>query len=172
MVTKQQQLEWLANKYKTWRGQGAEYLCLSTTELGKFAVVNSHVITRKEWQQERDKMSSKPEVDSSWYERGELPPVGNVIEAWFDDGKECWHMADVVGYNKHENGVIAVSLIGKHERKLVWVHHFRPLRTEREKAIEEIASYFCDADGCQVTPCVADIISARLYDAGYRKVKP
>ena len=79
MVTKQQQLEWLSRKYKTWPEQGATYLCLSIAEVGKFAVVNSHVITRKEWQQEREKMSSKPEVDNSWHERGELPPVGNVI---------------------------------------------------------------------------------------------
>ena len=65
MVTKQQQLKWLAKKYKTWPEQGATYLGLSVTEVGKFAIVNCHLITRQEWRQERDKMSSKPEVDHS-----------------------------------------------------------------------------------------------------------
>ena len=59
MVTKQQQLEWLAKKCKTWSGQDATYLCLSVAEVGQFAVVNAHVITRKEWKQERDKMQQQ-----------------------------------------------------------------------------------------------------------------
>ena len=86
MVTKQQQLEWLANKYKIWPEQGATSLGLSVSEIGKFAIVNSYMITRKEWQQERDKMqkqSEQPTPGTSWYERGELPPVGIPVELWW-----------------------------------------------------------------------------------------
>ena len=54
-VTKQQQLEWLAKAYKTWPEPGSHSLRLSAFEVGKFAMVNCYVITRKEWQQERDK---------------------------------------------------------------------------------------------------------------------
>ena len=219
MVSKQQQLEWLANKYKTWRGQGAEYLCLSTTELGKFAVVNSHVITRKEWQQERDKMQqkcnesecgvmtldeaidhaneksselegvcaenhrllahwltkyrdtlskdNKPAPDSSWYDRGEFPPVGCKCE--MIDDRYDWVECDVIAHKDS----FCIAWVDSRMSPFYTndLNEFRPLRTEREKAIEEITSYFCDADGCQVTPCVADIISARLYNAGYRKLK-
>ena len=83
-------------------------------------------------------------------------------------------MADVVGYNKHENGVIAVSLIGKHERKLVWVHHFRPLRTEREKAIDEMAASIgaeFKFEGYDLHTKITRSLSEFIYDAGYRKVK-
>lgn len=59
IVTKQQQLEWLAKAYKTWPEQGSHSLCLSAFEVGKFAIVNCYVITRKEWQQERDKMQKQ-----------------------------------------------------------------------------------------------------------------
>ncbi len=59
IVTKQQQLEWLAKAYKTWPEQGSHSLRLSAFEVGKFAIVNCYVITRKEWQQERDKMQKQ-----------------------------------------------------------------------------------------------------------------
>ena len=59
IVTKQQQLEWLAKAYKTWPEQGSHTLRLSAFEVGKFAIVNCYVITRKEWQQERDKMQKQ-----------------------------------------------------------------------------------------------------------------
>lgn len=49
-----------------------------------------------------------------------LPPVGMVIEAWFDDGRRCWHKAHVVGYHPSEANTIAVSLIGDHESRLIW----------------------------------------------------
>ena len=164
MVTKQQQLEWLANKYKTWPEPGAESIGLCVAEIGKFATVNSHVITRQEWQQERDKMSSKPEVDSSWHERGELPPVGVPVELWF---------GGVFVYNCE---FIAI----RGNTYVVWDldddkpdcpdrmnSQFRPIRTEREKAIDEMVSII-KGSAFQDPEFTASI----LYDAGYRKVKP
>lgn len=85
-----------------------------------------------------DNQDQKMKQDNGWFERGDLPPVGIEIEAWFDDGRECWHKADVIGYSLQEERVLAVSLKGTHDRKLVWVHHFRPIRTDRDVLIEII----------------------------------
>ena len=165
MVTKQQQLEWLAKAYKTWPEQGSHSLRLSAFEVGKFAIVNCHIITREEWQQERDKMSGKPEVDNSWHERGEFPPVGCECEMkhrlWIKP-KEVKIAAITKEY------VIVVD--GQCEQ-----HYylrditFRPLRTEREKAIDEMKS-LCAYPGSWNSTYKS--FAEALYDAGYCKVKP
>ena len=101
--------------------------------------------------------------DNVWFERGELPPVGTEIEAWFDDGKECWHKADVIGYSLQEERVLAVSLKGTHDRKLVWVHHFRPIRTERNALVEVLTKV--KAQGVDIIG-VADAILAAGFSLG------
>ena len=164
MVTKQQQLEWLANKYKTWPEQGATSLGLSVAEVGKFAIVNCHLITRQEWQQERDKMSSKPEVDNSWYERGELPPVGCECSAMRDGN---WVKVEVLRHRVNKNGMNVAAVMNCDSFNVFWATDFRPLRTEREKAIDEMVSIIKGA-AFQDPEFTASI----LYDAGYRKVKP
>ena len=165
MVTKQQQLEWLAHKYKTWPEQGATSLGLSVAEVGKFAIVNCHLITRQEWQQERDKMSSKPEVDSSWYERVEFPPIGTVCE--MIDDKNTWLECEVIS---HKDG----SCIGwiPSQKAPFYTYDkngFRPLSTEREKAIDEMKS-LCAYPGRWNSTYKS--FAEALYAAGYRKVKP
>jgi len=118
-------------------------------------------------------MSSKSEVDNSWYAREELPPVGCECEfcSSYDEWTD-WRRAVFVGFDSTGNGVVSVFGDAK---ALLWISSnpddFRPLRTERENAIDDISSYFCDADGFQVTPHATDLIAARIYDAGYRKAK-
>ena len=164
MVTKQQQLEWLANKYKTWPEQGSPYLGLSAVELGKFAIVNSHTITRTEWQQERDKMNSKPEVDSSWYDRGELPPVGVPVELWF--GGTFAYRCEFI--TMRGNAYVVWNLDDDKPDCADYMNsQFRPLRTEREKAIEDMSRVMHEHDSV-----INDVTLGALYDAGYRKVKP
>lgn len=102
-------------------------------------------------------------VGDDLHARGELPPVGTKCLCWFDDGRECWHECIVIGSIDSEikNGYLAVSLIGKHERKLVWANEFRPLRTEREKFIE--AAMSAAGDYHKLEDILAD-----LFDAGFR----
>ena len=170
MVTKQQQLEWLANKYKTWPEQGAASIGLSIAEVGKFAIVNSYVITRQEWQQERDKMNSKPEVDNSWNKYGELPPCGVPVELWVG-GSFAYNCEFIT---RRSNHYVMWNLDADRPDAADYMNsEFRPLRTEREKAIDEMV-YILKAkfnrpgvDGIAVSGIVNE-----LYDAGYRKVKP
>ena len=165
MVTKQQQLEWLAIQCDKWPS-GMEYLLMSDFTIG---LIGGDVkVTRQEWQQERDKMSGKPEADNSWYERGELPPVGCECEI----KHKCWVEFQRVS-------VLAITseyvIISGHPTPAREQHYhlrdvtFRPLCTEREKAIDEMKS-LCAYPGswCSTYKSFAEA----LYDAGYRKVKP
>ena len=149
-VTKQQQLEWLAEKYKSWPEQGATSLGLSVSEVGKFAIVNSYVITRKEWQQERDKMQeqpAQPAQDNSWHERGEFPPVGC----------ECDIRHSYCNPEKYEKVTVAaitseyviVKYATFEQHYMLKDISFRPTRTEREVLIsviiDEMNRYDTDA---------------------------
>ena len=112
-------------------------------------------------------MSSKPEVDNSWHERGELPPVGCECEYKpVNDWVKCKVL--FAGDSLYVLGVQEVEICVR-----VLDVDFRPLRTEREKAIDEMVDIlkakFNRLGGDGIT--VAGIVD-ELYDAGYRKVKP
>ena len=164
MVTKQEQLEWLARKYKTWPEQGSSTLRLSAFEIGKFAVVNAYIITRKEWQQEREKMSDKPEVDGSWFTYCKLPPCGIPVELWVGGtfAYNCEFIAmrgnTYVVWNLDADKPDCADSLNS---------EFRPVRTEREKAIDEMADLIAKSVFGSAK-CQAE----KLYEAGYRKVKP
>ena len=163
-VTKQQQLEWLAKKYKTWPEQGATSLGLSVAEIGKFAIVNCHLIPRQEWQQEREKMSDKPEVDDSWFTYCKLPPCGIPVELWVGGtfAYNCEFIAirgnTYVVWNLDADKPDCADSLNS---------QLCPVRTEREKAIDEmtdlIAKSVFGSAKCQ---------AEKLYDAGYHKVNP
>ena len=61
MVTKQQQLEWLAKKFDAWPGFAGIPIKMSINDLGRIELATNvhHKITSQEWQQERDKMNGK-----------------------------------------------------------------------------------------------------------------
>ena len=162
MVTKQQQLEWLVKAYKTWPEQGSHSLRLSAVEVGKFAIVNCHVITRKEWQQEQDKMSSKPEVDNSLSKRGSCPPIGVPVELWFGGSFAyncefiCMRGRNYIVWNLDADRPDCADIMNS---------EFHPLRTEREKAIDELNALVGDIEKY---PTWRDAITG-IIDAGYRK---
>ena len=166
MVTKQQQLEWLVDTFDMWPNINSCAIKMSVKSIGCEALLDGecHTITRKEWQQERDKISSKPEVENSWRERGDLPPVGVPVELWFGGSfaYNCEFIAmrgyTFVLWNLDDDKPDCADSMNS---------QFRPLRTEREKAIDEMVSIIKGA-AFQDPEFTASI----LYDAGYRKVKP
>ena len=168
MVTKQQQLEWLASSWPIWYHPMGKVF-MSRTAIGNFVSMtnNSHQIIREEWQRERNKMSSKPEVDNSWHERGELPPVG--CECLILNGETVKIISHgsisclpVAFYPYGMDGLYSAAPASS----------FRPPRTEREKAIDEMAYEFIDHYGDPKGGERYLKIATKLYDAGYRKVKP
>ena len=95
---------------------------------------------------------------SDWHKNGELPPVGEVCEAYIDYPPQ-WIETEIVA---HKDG-FAIGwcksvMKGCHGDK---AHEFRPLRTEREKAIDEMMEH-CNYLGSRD-------FAGELFDAGYRK---
>jgi hypothetical protein len=97
-----------------------------------------------------------------------LPSVGDEIEVWYDDGKECWKRAVVIGYypDPESKQVIAVNANTEgHKWKLMWSNQFRPIRSEEDKAVEEMMRIWVSTTGTDGQRMQA------LYRAGYRKQK-
>jgi len=166
MVTKQQQLEYLARECHSWRGR--DFILVSDTELGYRLPVSSgcHLITRQEWQQERDKMSSKPAQDNSWHERGELPPVGVPVELWWG-GSFAYNCEFITRRGHH---CVMWNLDADRPDAADYMNsEFRPLRTEREKAIDEMVSVILDYDGYMITSATAKLVARQLHDSGYHR---
>ena len=161
MVTKQQQLEWLAKKYERWPVVD-EYVVMNGYGIG--IAGGAHYITKGEWQQERDKMSSKPEVDSSCHESGKLPPVGVPVELWF--GGSFAYNCEFIGMRGYTYVLWNLD-DDKPDCADSMNSQFRQLRTEREKAIDEMANLIAKSVFGSAK-CQAE----KLYDSGYRKVKP
>ena len=109
-------------------------------------------------------MSSKPEVDNSWHERGELPPVGCECEIRHN----CWRefqRITVVAITREYVIVEYDSVVAREQHYHLSDMTFRPLRSEREKAIDEMANLIAKSVFGSAK-CQAE----KLYDAGYRKV--
>ena len=95
-----------------------------------------------------------------WHKNRELPPVGEVCEAYIDYPPK-WIETEIVA---HKDG-FAIGwcksvMKGCHGDK---AHEFRQLRTEREKAIDEMV----DCLSSRWANC--EEIAAHLYENGYRK---
>ena len=166
MVTKQQQLEWLAENHESWPHIGP-VMIMSDKSIGAYygaPMPGCHFVSLTEWQQERDKMSSKPEIDNAWHERGELPPVGCECEA-MRDGE--WVTVEVLRHRVNNVGMNVAAVMNCTQFNVFWATDFRQLRTEREKAIDEMASLISKSVFGSAK-CQAE----KLYDAGYRKVNP
>ena len=170
MVTKLQQLKWLAKRFDSLPF-GSDSIVMSDEVLGYLG--HEHKITNQELKQERDKMSSKPEVDNSWYERGELPPVGCECRFFSDGYDENWfdwcifHGLATCGglivehHHKTSPSRVTVCLFNPRTTK------FRPLCTKREKEIDEMGATLRNRGSA-----ISDVILGELYDAGFRMVNP
>lgn len=112
-------------------------------------------------------MTSESEVTinvGDWHKNGEFPPAGDVCEAEYNTTPSVWESVRVVGFDDGECVFRWISgcnsgLIGAYSRP----KDFRPLRTERDKAIDEMMAIASTEWGS-----IEDVCGA-LYMAGYRK---
>jgi hypothetical protein len=121
--------------------------------------------------------------DNSWYENGELPPVGTKCEVTHNGISGIWEEIEILKHDINYKGsgssgrLACISLSGinvgrsRKEGDLFWLHNvkdedckFRPIKTEREMAIDDMLKI-------AYTPEVINnrTIMGALYDAGYRK---
>lgn len=183
MVTKQQQLEWLAKAWENFT-DNRHKVFMSVYRCGDFVgfhAVEKHEITKQEWQQEREKMQKQGEKADSWHERGELPPVGEVCEFINTDDAE-WHSQLSTGseveilahYSPCQDSMTVAVFAHKvsdwnQKGRLVDQGTkvcFRPLRAEREKAIDEMIAVISSMNILSIKS-----IAEKLYDAGCRMEK-
>ena len=169
MVTKQQQLEWLAANIPEWNS-AFNFVIMSVMDVGVYAYPGDkvrHEITFNEWQQERDKMSSKPEVDNSWHERGEFPPVGCECEIKHENS-EGWIKAKVVSITSEYAILVNQGNTGEYPVRLLKTK-FRPMDYEKTLFVSGVI----DMVACGlISHESAKELATSMFDAGYRKVKP
>lgn len=120
---------------------------------------------------------------SDWHKNGELPPVGEVCifdptggECYFNDDelKAKGHQVCILAHTKYKQEYVSVAVFKWDLDECCGVSSanacsFRPIRTEREKAIDEMVCEFIDHHGDPKGGERYLGIAEKLYDAGYRK---
>lgn len=111
---------------------------------------------------------SEKQQDNSWFERGELPPVGVVCEYTLG-ANAPWYQCEIK-YVVHGDGVVMKRIpCGSEQYCSLYSKHpvsFRPIRPGREKAIEGMKRY-CPYPGSWNSTYKQ--FAEALYDSGYRK---
>lgn len=115
--------------------------------------------------------------DNSWYEKGDLPPVGSKAIVDSEDCRDGYvrsfngMIVDIVLHMTDNQGdsIAVFSMIDPSDRDCLKFHGmmrncFKPIKSEREAAVEEIQIIVSQGDNISLK-----LISERLYDAGYRK---
>ena len=164
-VTKQQQLGWLAKNCESWPVM-SEFIVMHSANIGVCG--SCWEITLEEWQRERNKMQKQAErtaqsaQDNSWHERGELPPVGVPVELWV--GGLFAYNCEFITRRRHH--YVMWNLDADRPDASDYMNsEFRPLRTEREKAIDAACDVICKKG---VNDFERGVIT-KLYDAGMLK---
>ena len=114
-------------------------------------------------------MGDKPEVDDSWHERGELPPAGVPVELWWG-GSFAYNCELItrrghhyVMWNLDADRPDAADYMNSEFRPL---SQLNPLRTEREKAIDEMVKLI--GHGYMSAEMAKELV-IKMCDAGYHK---
>ena len=177
MVTKRQQLKWLAKRFESLPFDG-DSIIMSDEVLGYLG--HEHKITNQELKQERDKMQKQHDFDigsnlkvsvaatsngfgemkinTLWHELGEFPPAGTVCEVYENEWVETFIIGmDKEGYCVYTTSDPDVGYDGDNDPS-----SFRPVRTEREKVIDAACKTIGDVIGGR-------LVVERLYDAGLLK---
>ena len=163
MITKLRQLKWLAKRFDSLPF-GSDSILMSNDVLGYLG--HEHEITNQELKHERDKMDSEPEVGNPWFERGELPPVGVPVELWV--GGSFAYNCEFITRRGHHYVVWNLDA-DRPDASDYMNSRFHTLRTEREKAIDEMVSVILDYDGYMITSATAELVARQLHYAGYHK---
>ena len=114
-----------------------------------------------------DSQEKEMKQDNKWFERGELPPVGEICEIHHS----CWNESkfEKVKIAAITKDYLIVEYATFEQHYLRKDMSFRSLRTERDKEIDEMVGEFIDHYGDPKGGERHLGIAEKLYDAGYRK---
>ena len=117
------------------------------------------------------KKETNQESVSDWFERGELPPVGSIVQFYNNldyeptELTEQWDNGDILEVLSHQK-------VGKNDVVVCWNKTsetacslvrgcVKPLKSERERFVEAATSVFFNGSNCEQ-------MAEALYDAGCR----
>jgi hypothetical protein len=102
-------------------------------------------------------------MSNEWFENCELPPVGTLCEYRVGNfWKPCEIKGDAFDYGER----VVLAQVGDTAKLVTSKCKLRPIKTEREKAIEEMVKVLIRGNGSTLGDCAKN-----LYDAGYRKLE-
>lgn len=116
--------------------------------------------------------------DNSWYEKGELPPVGMIVSYYNSDENpdpegtctDDWKNGDnleVLAFRKVNGSILPIVFnIRDETASCLIIQYIRPIKSDREKAIEEMKEI---VNSVKADVLTQDLFLGAIYDAGYRK---
>ena len=111
-------------------------------------------------------MQKQGEKADSWHERGERPPVGCECEIHHEQWpNDDWEIVRIMAITEE---YVIVKYHRCEQHYLLANMKFRPLRTEREDAMEEIIKAMIDT----ATAKLRNELTERMRSAGFRMEKP
>lgn len=106
--------------------------------------------------------------DNGWYERGELPPVGTECDISVGNfWKTCCIKGAAIDYGCH----VVLVQVGEAAKIAENPKLFRPIKSEREKAIDNAANVIMKSATSHVGSVCAKRIAEELFDLGFLKLQ-
>ncbi|MGL5219614.1 MAG: hypothetical protein ACRC8G_09070 [Plesiomonas shigelloides] len=185
----QDDLDWLARYMHEWPFGIQSYVYVITEDDGSkiwggnvhYCAKRHQKVGKEDWLARRAELTKRDAtvcggqkyIDATWHERGELPPVGVECEINGAVSQELrkdnleWTRCVILSHTSFPGGApIAVAKCDE-EASFGWgtAKKFRPIRTERDEAIEAMKAH-CQYQGSWETTYM--LFAESLYDAGYR----
>lgn len=113
-----------------------------------------------------EQLGNSEQLDNSWFERGELPPVGVKCEVYGALGQyNEWHKCEIFAV---EFGRVFIKNDKGFTDRSITNIRFRPIKTERENFIDAAIKVVTPEDSKMISTNTASNLFGKLYDSGFR----
>ena len=164
-ITKEHQLIYIGKLFTQWPFPEDKWT-FSTETLGAISNdADHHVITVDEWRKSRN---SYLERHNRTFDQNQLPRVGAVCLAHITSENKWVEIEVVANRDGYVLGWCVNEKCGYHGNE---ASDFKPLPTERDKAITHLESLVSNygEDDDKTLGYISSEIARRIYDAGYHK---
>src|SRR5690554_2118444 len=157
-------------------GAYGSYYFISEEYFNTYSGESEFVCYEEEFEQRAKELGypKEQEMNNDWYEKGEFPPVGEVVEIYDCHSQlQSWNgkQVEVLRNIKSPDGerLSVVLLDGWVDATLISTKKLRPLRTETDTLVEQMERSFENAVCISTNDHRA--LAELLTGKGYRKVK-